>query len=64
MCPQEKMIFVNTTTIKYDDFIGHKEQLRIAPCRRCARIGRTDTKEIAYQVFFLIDLSDVRCRER
>lgn len=48
MCPQEKMIFVNTTTIKYDDFIGHKEQLRIAPCRRCARIGKDELMERKY----------------
>ena len=48
MCPQEKMIFVNTTTIKYDDFIGHKEQLRIAPCRRCARIGKAEVMERKY----------------
>ena len=45
---QEEMIFVNTTTIKYDDFIGHKEQLRIAPCRRCARIGKDELMEMKY----------------
>lgn len=51
MCPQGTYP-VRTRTTEYDDFTGHEEQLRIAPCRRCARIGRTDTKEIAYQVFF------------
>lgn len=40
MYPQEKITFVNTTTIEFDDFIGHKEELRIAPCRRCVRSGR------------------------
>ena len=29
-----------TRTTEYDDFAGRKEQLRIAPCRRCAKIGK------------------------
>lgn len=49
MCPQEKTTFMNTTTIEYDDFIGHKEQLRIAPCRRCARIGKTELMKRKYK---------------
>ena len=39
---------MNTMTTKYDDFIGHKEQLRIAPCRRCARIGKDELMEMRY----------------
>ena len=37
-----------TQTTEYDDFTGREEQLRIVPCRRCARIGKTDIKEMFY----------------
>ena len=40
-----------TQTTEYDDFTGREEQLRIAPCRRCARIGKTDIKEMFYHFF-------------
>ena len=37
--PYQKIVTYETT--EYDDFAGRKEQLRITPCRRCARIGKT-----------------------
>ena len=41
-----------TQTTEYDDFTGREEQLRIAPCRRCARIGkdRIDGMRMCFQL--------------
>ena len=37
---ENEMKSATTRTTEYDDFAGRKEQLRIAPCRRCAKIGK------------------------